>query len=161
MGVLQVHDQISGHLSGPSRGGVSGRTEDADAAGGVLDDSEDVEPRSGQGGGFDEVGGEEGVCLAAQEGGPGELVAVGRGLDAVGLEDLPDGGGCDRDAQDGEFTVDSPVAPARVFGRQAQNEGSDAAGGGASAGSCEARGPGVAAAQQVAVPAQDGIGGDD
>jgi hypothetical protein len=45
--------------------GCGGCAEDADAAGGVLDDGEDGELRSGQGVGFEEVGGEQGVCLAA------------------------------------------------------------------------------------------------
>ena len=98
---------------------MCGRAEDADAAGGVLDDGEDVQPRSGQGAGFEEVGGEEGVRLAAQEGGPGEVVAVGRGRDAVGCEDFPDGGGGDLDDEGGEFAVDSSVAPAGVVAREA------------------------------------------
>jgi hypothetical protein len=51
---------------------VYGRAEDSDAAGGVLDDCENVESRSGQGADFKEVGSEEGVCLAAQEGSPGQ-----------------------------------------------------------------------------------------
>jgi hypothetical protein len=46
-------------------GGVSGCAEDADAAGGVFDDREDEQPCAGQGSGFEEVGGEDGVCLAA------------------------------------------------------------------------------------------------
>jgi len=159
--VLQVHDQVPGHLGGPGCGGVCGRAEDADAAGGVLDDCENVESRSGQGADFTEVGSEEGVCLAAQEGGPGQVIAVRRRLDAVDLEDLPDGGGGDLESQDGEFAVDSAVSPAGVVVRQAQDENSDAVDGGASAGSFGARCAGVAAAQQVTVPAQDGVGGDD
>ena len=99
--------------------------------------------------------------LAAQEGGPGEAVAVGCRRDAVGLEDLPDSGGRDLDSQDGELAVDSAVAPTSVFAREAQDEGSNAPGGGASAGSFGTRDPGVAAAQQVAVPPQDGVGRDD
>jgi hypothetical protein len=35
VGVLQVHDQVPGHLGGPGCGGVCGRAEDSDAAGGV------------------------------------------------------------------------------------------------------------------------------
>jgi hypothetical protein len=140
---------------------VCGRAEDADAAGGVVDDGKDEQPRTGQGAGVEEVGGEDGVRLTAQEAGPAEVVAVGRGLDAVGLEDFPDGGGRDLDSQGRKFAVDSPVAPAGVVARQAQDEGSDAADGGASAGSFGARCAGVAAAQKVAVPVQDGIGGDD
>jgi hypothetical protein len=75
----------------PGCGGVCGRAEDVDAAGGVLDDGENVESRSGQGADVKEVGSEEGVCLAAQESGPGQVIAVRRRLDAVDLEDLPDG----------------------------------------------------------------------
>lgn len=100
--------------------------------------------------GFDEVGGQEGVCLAVQEGRPGQVIAVGRGRDAVGLEDLPDGGRCGLDSQDGEFTVDSSVAPPGIVARQTQDEGSDTAHGGASAGSSGTRESGVAAAQQIA-----------
>ena len=81
-GVLQIHDQISGHLGGPGCGGVCGRAEDADTPGGMFDDGEDEQPRSAQGAGFEEVGGKDGARLAAQEGGPGEVVAVGCGLDA-------------------------------------------------------------------------------
>ena len=127
----------------------------------MLDDCENVESRSGQGADFKEVGSEEGVCLATQEGGPGQAIAVRRRLDAVDLEDLPDGGGRDLESQDGEFAVASAVSPAGVVVRQAQDEGSNAADGGASAGSLGARCAGVTAAQQVAVPAQDGVGGDD
>jgi hypothetical protein len=57
--------------------------------------------------------------------------------------------------------VDSAVSPTGIVARQAQDEGSDAADGGASAGLFWARCAGVAAAQKVAVPAQDGVGGDD
>jgi hypothetical protein len=80
-----------------------------DAAGGVLDDGEDVQSGPGQGAGFEEVGGEDRVCLAAQEAGPGLVVALGCGFDAVGLEDFPDGGGGDLDFQGGELAVDAPV----------------------------------------------------
>ncbi len=140
---------------------MSGRTEDADATAGVLDYGKDEQPRSSQGARFDEVGSEEDVRLAAQETGPGEAVTVGRGLDAVGLEDLPDGGRRDRDSQDGEFAMDSPVTPMGVFARQAQDERSNARDGGTSAGSCGARDPRVAAAQKVPVPTQDGVGRDN
>jgi hypothetical protein len=59
----------------------------------VFDGGEDVQSRPGQGPSFEEVGGEDGVCLAAEEGGPGVAVTFGGGLDAVALEDLPHGGG--------------------------------------------------------------------
>ena len=71
---------------------MCGGAEDVDAAGGVLDDSKDEQPRSGQGADLDEVGGQESLRLAAQEGGPGEVITVRRRWDAVDLEDLPDSG---------------------------------------------------------------------
>jgi hypothetical protein len=80
---------------------VGGGAEDAEAAGGVFDDGEDVQPCSGQGPGLEDVGGEDRVCLAAQEGGPGLAVAVGRGIDAGVLEDFPDRRRGDLDAEDG------------------------------------------------------------
>ena len=55
------------------------------------------------------------MCLAAQKDGPGLAVALGCGLDAVGFEDLPHGGGRDLDPQGGQFAVDSPVVPAGIF----------------------------------------------
>jgi hypothetical protein len=67
------------------------------------------------------------VCLAAEEGGPGLAVALGRGLDPVALEDFPDRGGGELDAEGGQFAVDASVAPVRVLPRQAQDEGLDAA----------------------------------
>ena len=134
---------------------------DADAVGGVLDDSKDEQPRSGQGVDFEEVGGQESLRLAAQEGGPGEVITVRRRLDAVDLEDFPDSGRRDRDSQDGEFTVDSPVAPTGVLACQRQDKDSDATDSRASTGSSGAGGLRVAAALQVAVPAQDGVGRDE
>ncbi|GAA2334937.1 hypothetical protein SVIO_027380 [Streptomyces violaceusniger] len=60
---------------------------------GVLDGGEDVQACSGQRPGFEEVGGKNCVCSAAEEGGPGLAVALGCGIDAVVLEDLPYRGG--------------------------------------------------------------------
>ena len=78
----------------------------------------------------------------------------------MGFEDLPDGGRGDLDIQDGEFTVDFSVTPTGIVARQTQDEGSDTVHGRASAGSFGAREPGVASRQQIAMPAQDGVGGD-
>jgi hypothetical protein len=54
--------------------------------------------------------------------------------------------------------VDSAVAPAGVVACQAQDGGADAADGGWPAGLSGTKCFGVPAAQQVAVPAQDGVG---
>jgi hypothetical protein len=77
----------------------------------VLDDGEDVQTRPGQGSCLEEIAGEQRFCLAAKEVGPGGALPFWRGLDAVLLEDLPDGGGGDLDAQCREFSVDPAVPP--------------------------------------------------
>jgi hypothetical protein len=129
--------------------------------GGVLDDGEHVQARSGQRSGLEEVGGEDRVCLAAQEGGPGLMVALGYGLDSVALQDFPHGGGGDRDAESGQLAVDASVAPTGVLPRQAHDEGSDTANRRRPAGPFRAGRVGVVTAEQVAVPTQNGIGRDD
>ena len=47
-GVVEVHEQVAGLLGEPSCGGVGGDAEDVHAAGGVLDDEEDVQPVQGE-----------------------------------------------------------------------------------------------------------------
>lgn len=63
--VFEVHDQIPGDLGHPGCGGMCGGAEDPDAAGGVFDDRQDVEAGAGQGGRFEEVGGDDGVRLGS------------------------------------------------------------------------------------------------
>ena len=43
-GVVEIHEQVAGLLGQPGSGGVGGDAEDVDAAGGVLDDEERVQP---------------------------------------------------------------------------------------------------------------------
>jgi hypothetical protein len=85
------------------------------------------------------------------------MLRWGRWVDAVGLEDLPDGGGGDLDTERGEFAVHPPVPPARVLSDQAQDEGAYGAGGGRAAGPLGPAGARVTLIHQVAVPAQDGV----
>lgn len=115
---LEVHGHIAGGLGGPGRAGVCGRAGDPHAAGGVLDHREDVQRRSGQCFGLEEVGGEDGLGLGAQEGRSGGVLAFGCGVDAVFLEDVPHGAGGDLDTEDGEFAVDAPVPPAGILSCQ-------------------------------------------
>ena len=140
---------------------MGGGAENADAAGGVFDDGEDVQPSAGQGSGFEEVGGEDRVRLAAQKRRPGLAFSAGYGFDTGVLEDLPDRRRGDLDPKGGQFAVDAPVAPAGVFMRQPQDQPLDAANGGRSAGPLGPGRPCVVAAEQVTVPAQDGVGRDD
>jgi hypothetical protein len=70
----------------------------------------------------EEVDRDDGVGLAGQELSPGGAGAPGCGVDAGGVEDLPDGGGVDAVAESGEFAVDSSVAPSGVSAGQSQDE---------------------------------------
>jgi hypothetical protein len=114
-GVLEVHHQVPRDLGDPSLSGVGGDTKDPDAATGVFDDGEHVVGGTGQRGGGEEVAGEDGLGLAAQERGPGGVVTVRGGLDPMPFQDLPDGGGRDRDPEAGEFAVDATVTPGVVL----------------------------------------------
>lgn len=131
------------------------------ATGGVLDYREDVQGRPGQRLGLEEIGGEDSLRLTAQERRPGGVVALGRGADAVLLEDVPHGGGGDRDATDDELAVDAPISLGGVFTGEPQHQSTDGTYGARSTGTFGAGGLGVAAAKQVAVPAQQCVGGDD
>ena len=156
-GIFEVHDQVPGELSDPVRGGVGGGAEDADAASRVLDDSKDVLALTGQRNGLDEVAGQERVSLGAQEGGPTGGAPIGCGIDALGLEDLPHGRGGNLETQSGEFAVDAAIAPGRVLLSQTQRQSPDGTEG-ARASMALVPGDGrVASAEQVAVPAQDGV----
>ncbi|MGA6152087.1 hypothetical protein ACPEIC_02010 [Stenotrophomonas sp. NPDC087984] len=81
----------------------------------MLDDGEDVQARSGQRADFEEIAGEKGLGLAAEEVGRGGVLPFGCGWDAVLAEDLPDGGGGDLDPQRGEFAVDPAISPRGIF----------------------------------------------
>jgi hypothetical protein len=128
--VFEVHYEVASELHDPLSGGVCGGAQDSDAPGGVLDDGEDVQVCPGQGAGLEEVAGEQGAGLAAQEVGPGGALAFRSRWDAVLLEDLPDGGRGDLDTQGGEFAVDASVPPGTVLPGEAQDQGADRADGG-------------------------------
>jgi hypothetical protein len=98
---------------------VRGGAEDADPAGRVLDDRQDVRPGAGQSHGFEEVCGEDRLGLGAQERRPALGATVRCRVDAGVLEDFPDGGRGDLDAQDEEFAVDAALPPRSVLPRQA------------------------------------------
>jgi hypothetical protein len=97
-----------------------GCAQDVDAPGGVLDEREYV-TGSGQGDGFEEVAGEEGVGLGSEEVGPGTGRALRRWVNPGLFEDLPDGGGGDLDPEDEEFAVEAAVAPARILLGEAEH----------------------------------------
>jgi hypothetical protein len=64
-GVIEVDGQVAGLLGQPGAGGVGGDAEDVDAAGGVLDDEERVEPVQADGVEMKQVAGEDRVRLGS------------------------------------------------------------------------------------------------
>lgn len=125
--VLEIHEEVASELYDPLAGGVRGGAQDPDTSGRVLDDGEDVQLRARQGADFEQVAGQQGLGLVAQEVGLGGVLPFRCGRDAVFLEDLPGGGRGDLDAQCREFAVDFAVAPGRVFAGEAQDQGTDRA----------------------------------
>jgi hypothetical protein len=134
--------------------------EDSDAAGGVVDDGQDVETGAGQGCRFEEVGGDDRMGLGPQEHRPGAAGALGCRLDTGVLENFPDGGGGDLDAQHEELAVDSAISPGGVFRGEAQDEPADGPDGSWPSGLVGPGTSGVSAGDQVAVRAQHGLQAD-
>lgn len=136
---------------------MSGCAQDPDPSGCVLDHREHMQPGAGQGDRFEEVTGEECVRLGAQKGRPGAGGPLGRWWDAGLLQNLPDRGRGHLDAEDEQFAVQAPVAPCRILGGQAQDQGADGAYGARSAWALGPGPGGVAAGGQVAVPSRNGV----
>jgi hypothetical protein len=101
---------------------MGGDAEDVDAAGGVLDDEERVEPVQCDRVEVEQVAGQDRVGLGPQKLRPGGSGLSWRRVDSVGLEDLPHGGGADLVAEACEFAVHASVSLGRVLGRQAHRQ---------------------------------------
>jgi hypothetical protein len=78
VGVVEVHEQVARQLGEPGSGRMSGDAEDVDAAGGVLDDEERVEPLQGDRVDVEQVAGQDRLGLHAEELRPGRTVWVPR-----------------------------------------------------------------------------------
>ena len=135
---------------------MRGRAQDPDPSVSMLDHREHVQPRSGQGDRFEEVAGQQGVGLRAQEVGPRTAGALGRRVYPGFLQHLPHRGCGHLDAEHKQFAVPAAIAPAGILPRQAQHQGTNRAHGLRPARAL-GPGPGVAACEQVAVPAQDSV----
>jgi hypothetical protein len=111
--VRKVDGEVAAGLSGPRRGRVCGRAQDAYPLGGVLDHREDVPACASQRHDFEGVGREDGLGLGVQELRPGGGGLLGCWVGAGVVEGLPDGGRGDVDPKHEEFAVDAPV-PSRT-----------------------------------------------
>ncbi len=108
----------------------------------------------------EEVARQDRLGLGAQELRPGRRSPPRRGVHPGLVQDFPYRRRCYFHSQAGQLTVDSAVAPAEVLAGQPEHQGLDGPAGGWPA-SPAALGPGgPAAADDVAVPAQDGVRGD-
>ena len=103
--------------------------QDPDPPGGVLDDRQHEQVPARHGDRLEEIAGEQGSGLGAEEIGPGGSGAVGCRVDPGVVEKLPYGGRGDLDAEDEQFAVDAAVAPGRVLSCQAQYQLADGADG--------------------------------
>jgi hypothetical protein len=124
-----------------------------DAAGGVLDDEERVQPVQGDRVEVKQVAGQDAVGLGVEELRPGRTGPPRRGIDPGSAQDLPTRGGADLVAASGEFAVHAAIPPGGVLGRQAHDQGADTGGDGWTA--CPHGPGGPAASDELAMPAQD------
>jgi hypothetical protein len=79
--VAEIHQQVACLLGDPGSGWVRGDTQQVHAAGGMLDDEQNVEPVPQQRVDAQEVRGENAVCLGAQE--FGQLAPSRRGAGSM------------------------------------------------------------------------------
>ncbi|CAM5350890.1 hypothetical protein SANTM175S_05545 [Streptomyces antimycoticus] len=91
-GVQRSGVRVLRRLRYPGCARMCGGAQDADPATAVFDHREHVHPCPRQGDCFHEVARQQGISLAAKEGGPGTGVPLGRRVDACLLQDFPDGG---------------------------------------------------------------------
>ena len=158
--LAEVHQQVSGLLGGPRPGRVQGDPEDADAPGGVLDHGQDVSLSAVEQVRGEEIARQDRLGLGAQELRPGRVCSSRRGVDPGILQDFPHGRRRYLRSQADQLTVDPAVSPAGVLAGQPEDQGPDVPAGGRSAGLATHGPGGPAAANDVAVPAQDRVRGD-
>src|SRR2546421_3679371 len=98
--------------------GVSGYAEQVDPPGGHLHHHQHVQPSQQNRVQVEEVDGQQTLGLAAEEGSPAGVLLAGRRAHPAAGQDSADGAGPDPVAEPLQFTLDSEVAPARVFAGQ-------------------------------------------
>jgi hypothetical protein len=155
----EVEHEVAGLLRDPRPGRVRRDAQDMDAAGGVLDYGEAVQPREGDRLDREEIARQNPLCLRAQELAPGGPASARRGVDAGLLEDRPDRRWGDAAAEFGELAGDSPVALLWVLGGHVQDQVSDAVPGRRASRPPPLVGP--APFHQIRVPAQKCARGDE
>jgi hypothetical protein len=87
----------------------------------VLDHREHVQPRPGQGDRLEEVTGQQGLGLGAQEIGPRGGTAFGRRVDPGLVQDLLDGGSGDLHPEHQQFAMHPAISPPGILADQPQH----------------------------------------
>src|SRR5450755_5019029 len=158
--LAEIHEQVAGLLGGPVPGGMQRDSENPDAPAGVLDHGQDIGLGPIEQVRREEVARQDRLGLGTQEQRPGRAGPPRRGIDASLVQDLPYRRRRDSYPQPGQFPVNPAVAPAGVLTGQPEDQGPDVPAGSWPAG-LAADGPGgPAAADDVAMPAQDGVRAD-
>jgi hypothetical protein len=157
--LTQLDRQVPGLLGHPGAGRVGGDPEDADTAGGVLDDGKAIQAGQGDGVDGEEVAGQDSFRLGIEELPPGRAGSAGCRVDACLLQDRPYGGRGDHAAELGQLTSDPPVSPGWVLSGHLQYQLADRRPDRRTPGLPAPVGP--ASFHQVGVPAQQCSGSDE
>jgi hypothetical protein len=125
--LTELPQELSGLLSDPCGGGVSGDARDVDGAGGHLHDEQCVEALQADGVDMEEIGGEPGVGLGLEEGSPltARRLAARRGTETGGTQHPPHGGGADFEPEAAQFTVHAPESPSGVLSAETDDQVAD------------------------------------
>ena len=100
-----------------------GHPGDPDLPAAELDKEQDVQTLEQHGVDVEEVRGHDSRRLGTQELAPGGAAPPGCRAEAVIFHDPGDGARCQVHPELQKFTLDTPIAPPRVLGGQAQSEG--------------------------------------
>lgn len=108
-GVLKIHDQVPGSLDYPRGDRVRRHAQHPDPAAMVLDHRAHEHPHPRQGDRLEEATGHEGLCLGAQEAGPGRGRASGCGIGSRPPPRSPTPWRCHLKPEHEQLTVRAPV----------------------------------------------------
>ena len=115
--IAQVEHQVAGLLGGPCGRRVRCDSQHVDAARGVFDYGEAVQPGESDRLHAEEVAGQDPGRLGLEKLGPGQVTALRCWIEPGLLQNGPDGGRGDLPAQTGNLVCDAAISPGRVLGR--------------------------------------------
>lgn len=152
----EVHQQVTGYLSGPGRSRMSGHTGQMHPAGAHFHDKQDIEPAQCDGVQGEEVGGQQPSGLSAQESSPAGACSPWCRPEAGSSQDAADRTCTQAVSEPGQFAVEAAMAPGRILVCQAQHQVAELV---ADRWAVRLVGIGPFSGDQAAVPGQQGGGG--